>query len=44
MLEEEKAMYDEGDYEDDNDILDANVITWVNRSVVHTLPLCDTAR
>ena len=34
MLEEEKEMHDEGDYEDEDDELEANVITWVNRSVV----------
>ena len=39
MLEDDKAMYDEGDYDDDDDMLEANVIAWVNRCVVNTLRL-----
>ena len=39
MLEDDKAMYDEGDYDDDDNMLEANVIAWVNRCVVNTLLL-----
>ena len=31
ILKDEKDMHDEGDYEDADDVLEQNIITWINR-------------